>query len=656
MEEKNSKKDKVLLEKQLQETGNPKENDFVTISDLKSSQEGQEEISMKQQRNESKQKAISGNTAEGQKESSEGELSVGLTADVIEKNLSNAIDEKECMEPITMEDLLKDMDFDEVSQGITVEQMLQEEVIESMKAQEKQEEPIEAKTRHSDGKKEVLTERQKKERRIKKRERADLETLKKETNNAYVPDDLNMLDNPDEREKLISNLRNRLNWFAYSGDSDFDMEEVKAMISLLKILDPQGYKKNSIFSGSDFESFLNYCQKRNAPENAELNRLKEQEDLELEAWLEAEEALGQQNDSTKVLHFEGKARLQDQSWTDIRFESKKENITILDAWQDNKAADKENLYHEFNDIHESNNIHEFNDIQESNKIPEPNNVPEIATTLLEQHISQAPGTPTGQASSQNSQNNKNLVNSYRSAENLESAEDLNAANLPQTSNSTKKEKRKNGKLLFFRRGKGKTGIISVAAILITVLTMGTAGATYAEKDTGFLHFLKNDDKGSVIITSPSSSQTSNTGIEKYTNYDDLPMQYQVLIPEWKEPVEQLKFDQIEVFKFGNHIFFTSLYKNNDDLRVYIDVKMHYDNSIVIQNELNDSYTQLESFYWEEVEITGYEKINDDGIEHLVSFIYDNHMFNIHGSLELEELTEIAKDYYKDLIYNEQDNF
>lgn len=385
-----------------------------------------------------------------------------------------------------------------------------------------------------------------------------------------------------EQDILVKQLRERLDWYTFrAGTDEFNVEEVIAILELLKVLQP--LENDYYNSEKGLERFWKYYERREALENAALNRLKEEEDRALAEMLAREE---QSLDDLKL------AREKDTSENILEFPIKE------------RSFDKET-------------------------IEEPIISVEIETVSAV--------IPTD--CSETTEISKEANNQEQTLKNV--------------SENDKKAKKKKGKLFFFRRHKGATGSIAAALVVLTVLVSGTAGA-YAERDTGFFHWLRKDDSGTEMIISPGlDNETNLIQPVKYDNFEALPDEYSDVLWKIESPLTDLTCQYIEVINFNSYTEIVTYYNNplnEDHLEIGVTV---YDNSVMIEKNKFDNYK-----YYDEKIIDGiltdlFVKESEDEIEHAICFYDDVRGYSVKGNLVIDELETVISKYSHFVFGNEK---
>lgn len=193
-------------------------------------------------------------------------------------------------------------------------------------------------------------------------------------------------------------------------------------------------------------------------------------------------------------------------------------------------------------------------------------------------------------------------------------------------------------------------MIAAAILLLLVLALSSAAQTIARKDTGFFQWLKQDETGRQMMTSPERLD-DETDTAKYIFYsgDDAPEWAQ----EWIQIVNMLELPEIyewqrfETYTMSNRRNVFSYYLNREtenELTFSMELffrKISYDSGRFDNYIYVDGYEQ--DGKWMEI----YSKIEESGcICYVVYFTEENRQYLIIGQDNLEELKDMAKLYWE----------
>lgn len=202
----------------------------------------------------------------------------------------------------------------------------------------------------------------------------------------------------------------------------------------------------------------------------------------------------------------------------------------------------------------------------------------------------------------------------------------------------------------FGRHKAMTGTVTAAVLVVVVLLGGTFGS-YAEKDTGFFHWISKE-KGDVrFITSP---QESNIGagvneVQKYNSLDEAPDIIKDQIWEPSVMPEVLTLESIEVLSFSDSRKITSRY-GDDDSTIYLAIGIKsFENKIIYHSQKYNDFNYVYDIDLDEINVEFFSKESDDEIEYAACFYSDNILYSIQGNLTEDEIKELAINYVEHIL-------
>lgn len=208
------------------------------------------------------------------------------------------------------------------------------------------------------------------------------------------------------------------------------------------------------------------------------------------------------------------------------------------------------------------------------------------------------------------------------------------------------------KPLLHKRKMASTAVAAV--IMAAVFAVGGTVGVHAEKNGGFFHWLKKDETGVTMITSPQNvnvgTDTSNTST--YNSLKDVPTEYQkyVIGPEDLESLKEFELQGIETIKMDSFSEVCSkLICSSGENSLTIGAVI-YTESIFISRQMYLNYNFLDSFENENVQLDIFSKESEnDKIEYVVCFYYGNVQYFVQGEYELHFMEELAKEYMDSVI-------
>ena len=207
------------------------------------------------------------------------------------------------------------------------------------------------------------------------------------------------------------------------------------------------------------------------------------------------------------------------------------------------------------------------------------------------------------------------------------------------------------RLSFFGRHKAMGGTV-VAAVLILMLSISGAFGAYAEKDTGFFHWISKD-KGSVeFITSPQGGVDSGiNSTHKYTSLTEVPedLLHLIWIPE--EIPEQLELIDIDVLETSSWKRIT-IGLGNVDSSLYVEIGLKiFVPGVVFHRQAFTDYEFLYENTIDNINMEFYKKESDNEIEHAVCFYGEMEQYSVQGNIPEDEIVNLATCYAKYVVNN-----
>ena len=177
----------------------------------------------------------------------------------------------------------------------------------------------------------------------------------------------------------------------------------------------------------------------------------------------------------------------------------------------------------------------------------------------------------------------------------------------------------------------------ILALVVAMILGGTA-VVYGQK-TGFFSTIETDKV--ATITSPDGVNMNTVFYQEYETMEQVPMQYLSYIwapNSYMQPMDLQKIQLMYDTKFVKvECFFE---KKESDLFVNY-TKKSYKDTVTTIDKFFDSY----SFYMEEVikdiEVSYYEKVNEDYTEYIATFISDNSLYYMYSNLNIDTIKEIV---------------
>lgn len=188
----------------------------------------------------------------------------------------------------------------------------------------------------------------------------------------------------------------------------------------------------------------------------------------------------------------------------------------------------------------------------------------------------------------------------------------------------------------------------IAAAFLVVVILGASGAarTIATGDPGFFYWLKQDDSGVTMMTSPEGMDAvSDSNVQIYRNKEEMPE----WAGDWLEIEEKFEMPEGYEWQYYNVIEFQ--YKRcidssycNEKKEISLGAWLYQD-EVSYHEEGFADYNYVDSYEIAEQQMKVYCKEEESGkIYYIVSFYVENGQFYIRGQDNLEELKVLTEEY------------
>ena len=216
---------------------------------------------------------------------------------------------------------------------------------------------------------------------------------------------------------------------------------------------------------------------------------------------------------------------------------------------------------------------------------------------------------------------------------------------PEDSARTKKKKP-----LLHKRKMASTAVAAV--IMAAVFAVGGTVGVHAEKNGGFFHWLKKDETGVTMITSPQNVNvgTDTSSAVTYDSLDEVPEEYQEYVIEVEdlESLEGFELQRIETMEMNNFSKVYSVFSKMEDDRLLIVGTFVYSQRISFNRQAYIDYDFLYSLEEDTTEMEVFAKKHPkeetEETEYIVSFLGEDKEYFVQGKYDLETLEKIAKEY------------
>lgn len=209
-------------------------------------------------------------------------------------------------------------------------------------------------------------------------------------------------------------------------------------------------------------------------------------------------------------------------------------------------------------------------------------------------------------------------------------------------------RKKAGKLARFA---ARHKMIVAAVLVLMILMVGNTIHAVANPEVGFFFWMKRDDSGVKMMTSPEGlDSATNDKISRYYNEED--------VPEWAKKWVQIEtgiefgtkdayeFQHIEISESDNRRHVTSYFEcENNNKEIYVGVWVYWDKVSYFKEEFLE-YDYVDSYEFAQKELEIYKKTESTGkVYYIVCFYDGNGRYYVRGQDILDELKKIAEEYW-----------
>ncbi len=195
-------------------------------------------------------------------------------------------------------------------------------------------------------------------------------------------------------------------------------------------------------------------------------------------------------------------------------------------------------------------------------------------------------------------------------------------------------------------------VVAAAVLLLMVLMVGNTIHAVANPETGFFFWLKRDESGVKMITSPEELDgTTNKKENIFYDRDDAPEWAQDWIEiETEVEIETEDTYELQYFEISgsdNRKHITSYFLSEDLKRdIVVGVWVYWDKVSYFKEEFVD-YDYVQSYEFAHKEMDIYKKTEDTGqVYYTVCFYDGNCKYYVKGWENLDEVKRTAEDYWR----------
>ena len=195
-------------------------------------------------------------------------------------------------------------------------------------------------------------------------------------------------------------------------------------------------------------------------------------------------------------------------------------------------------------------------------------------------------------------------------------------------------------------------MIVAAVLVLMILMVGNTIHAVANPEAGFFFWMKRDDSGVKMMTSPEGLDgKTNDNINIYYEQEDVPE----WAKEWTQIETGIEFEMEDIYEFrhfeiselDNRQHVASYFVCEDSKKdIVVGVWVYWDKVSYFREEFLD-YDFVQSYEFAQEEMDIYKKTEDTGrVYYTVCFYNGNCKYYVKGREDLNEVKSIAEDYWK----------
>lgn len=212
----------------------------------------------------------------------------------------------------------------------------------------------------------------------------------------------------------------------------------------------------------------------------------------------------------------------------------------------------------------------------------------------------------------------------------------------------KPEREQKKRVIKLNRGRIAAAVVIGALVLTlaSVIVGNSLGTTLAWEEDGFFRWLRKDEKGQTMITSPEDLGMGIGSTRLYSDFLKVPTEYrQYLIkPEEIEGLEVAEVNMINVIEDGAFVKVNLILLLDETIEIKLGVTIFEDAKNVVRDSFDD-YEYLETENNGICEQKIFSKRNHDmKMEYAICFYDSNKKYYISSCMMLSELKDIANSY------------
>lgn len=179
----------------------------------------------------------------------------------------------------------------------------------------------------------------------------------------------------------------------------------------------------------------------------------------------------------------------------------------------------------------------------------------------------------------------------------------------------------------------------ILALVVAMILGGTA-VVYGQK-TGFFSTIETDKV--ATITSPDGINTDTVFHQEYKTMEQVPIQYLSYIWAPNSEIQSMDLQKIQVMYDSKFVKIECLFKKEESDLFVSYTKKSYKDAVTTIDQVFDLYNLYGKEMIKDIEVTFYEKANEDYTEYIVTFYYGNSRYYMYSNLNIDIIKEIIYD-------------
>lgn len=209
--------------------------------------------------------------------------------------------------------------------------------------------------------------------------------------------------------------------------------------------------------------------------------------------------------------------------------------------------------------------------------------------------------------------------------------------------------KRHGKPAYFGRFAARHRYIVAAVVILLLLAIGNTAHVVATHGSGFFFWLRSDEKGRQMITSPDHLGGASSKTEyAYADRDKAPE----WVREWFSLVDQITVPEgyegkaFKINEFDNWKSIEAYYESSDIEKEILFGAWRYFGKISLNTEGFHNYSYIYSYQVKRKQLDVYSKTEDDGkICYIICFFEENCQYYVGGWESLDDLKQLIEQYW-----------